>query len=232
MHDALNGTGHPIFFSMCEWGVQDPATWAPAMANSWRTTGDIHRGWDSWTKILDANDKWWHYAGPGGWNDPDMLEVDNGKMTFTEERAHFTMWCLIKAPLLLGMDLRQITDQALDIITNEEVIIWNQDRLGIQGHCVFQQTFVSSSGEEDKIEVWTAPLDRGHHAVVLLNRGTTSREITATWEDLLITSATAMQVRDVWKHQNIGTAVSNFTALVEPHDIVAIQLTPAFDRIH
>eukprot|EP00980_Cylindrotheca_fusiformis_P024916 scaffold12720_cov152-Cylindrotheca_fusiformis.AAC.5 len=226
------------YLNMCEWGVQDPATWAPAIGNSWRTTSDIHRGWDSWTKILDANDHWWQYAGPGGWNDPDMLEVDNGKMTYTEERAHFTMWCLIKAPLLLGMDLRNITNQGLDIITNKDVIQWNQDPLGVQGHRVFQEFFVPSNHADgqktnntknDLVEVWAAPLDKDQHAVVLFNRGTTEREITALWDDLNITSSTPMHVYDVWQHKDIGTAVSNFTATVGPHDIVAVQLSPAFD---
>jgi len=95
----LNATGKPILFSMCEWGVEDPATWAPAVGNSWRTTGDINDHWDSFTGNLDQNDKWWNYSGPGAWNDPDMLEVGNGGMTLDEDTAHFSLWCLIKSPL-------------------------------------------------------------------------------------------------------------------------------------
>jgi alpha-galactosidase len=117
MHDALNASGHPIFFSMCEWGVEDPATWASPVGNSWRTTGDIGPTWNSITKILDQNNQWHEYAGPGGWNDPDMLEVGNGKLTYAEQKSHFTLWCLMKAPLLLGNDLRQMENSTLEIIS-------------------------------------------------------------------------------------------------------------------
>jgi len=134
MRDALNATGRPIFYSMCEvclhrplsppptlcrifftptlffpspptrlqWGVDDPATWATPVGNSWRTTGDIEDRWDSMIAIADQNDRWWKYAGPGHWNDPDMLEVGNGGMTSGEYRVHFFLWCLMKAPLLVG----------------------------------------------------------------------------------------------------------------------------------
>lgn len=262
MHDALNATGHSIFFSICEWGFRDPATWAPTMGNSWRTTGDINPSWKSWTRILDANDQWWQQAGPGGWNDPDMLEVDNGDMTVEEQRAHFTLWCLIKAPLLLGMDLRTISESALEIITNKEVIQWNQDKMGVQGHRVFQQHLNAStppqpqpqqqqqqrnrslrseaslmqqeeSNSDDEperidevIEVWAGPLENGHYAVVLFNRGTQSHAITADWRDIGIATGQVMKGRDVWAHQDIGTFVSNFSATVRPHDVMAIQLEP------
>jgi alpha-galactosidase len=259
MHDALNKTGHSIVFSMCEWGVQDPATWAPSVGNSWRTTGDINPSWNSWTKILDGNDKWWQQAGPGGWNDPDMLEVDNGKMTQAEQKAHFTMWCLIKAPLLLGMDLRNISPSGLEIISNTEVIQWNQDKLGVQGHRVYQERVETTSlsslpspllrnrrldgsivqtTEEDEleggdgfIEVWAGPLTDGKYAVVLFNRGSKQHIVTAHWNDIGIPSAQAMKARDVWQHKSIGTFASNYTAMVEPHDVIAIQLEPAFFAI-
>lgn len=228
MHDALNASGHLLFFSMCEWGVKDPATWAKPIGNSWRTTGDIVATWTSWTKILDENDKWWTYAGPGGWNDPDMLEVDNGDMSEEEQRAHFTLWCLIKAPLILGMDLRSISDQALELITNEEVIGWNQDRLGVQGHKVSQTELLESNGEKNVVEVWASPLDKGHYAIVLFNRGTTPQNITADWTDIELPTATAMKARDVWQRKDIGTFARNFTSLVEPHSVVAVELIPQF----
>lgn len=264
MHDALNKTGRSIYFSMCEWGVQDPATWAAPVGNSWRTTGDIRPSWGSWTGILNANDKWWQYAGPGGWNDPDIMEVDNGdgpnKMTDHEYRAHFTMWCLIKAPLLLGMDLRNITPTGLEIISNKEVIAWNQDKLGVQGHRVYQEKVETSetaleassylrqrrlsddglesqqqqfeqeelTGGDGVIEVWAGNLDQGKFAVVLFNRVAEAHSITAKWEDLGIPSGLAMKARDVWLHKAIGTFAGNYTTVVEPHGVVAIELEPAF----
>jgi alpha-galactosidase len=99
MTDALNKTGRSIFFSMCEWGVEDPATWAPGVGNSWRTTGDIWDSWNRMVEIADLNDQWAEYAGPGGWNDPDMLEVGNGGMTMEEYRSHFSVWALMKVNL-------------------------------------------------------------------------------------------------------------------------------------
>ena len=108
MRDALNKTGRPIFFAMCEWGIDDPATWAPRVANSWRTTSDIQDNWNSMISRADQNDKWAKYAGPGGWNDPDMLEIGNGGMTTNEYETHFSLWCLMKAPLIIGCDLRDV----------------------------------------------------------------------------------------------------------------------------
>ena len=134
MRDALLKQSRPIFYSMCEWGVDDPATWAKDVGNSWRTTGDIMNNWNSMINIIDENDKWYQYAGPGGWNDPDMLEVGNGGMTFEEEKIHFGLWCLSKAPLLIGCDITKMSQQTFDILTNPEVIAINQDPLGIQGH--------------------------------------------------------------------------------------------------
>ncbi|CAL5322794.1 unnamed protein product [Camellia sinensis] len=126
MRDALNATGHTIFYSICEWGVDDPALWAGKLGNSWRTTDDINDTWASMTAMADVNDKWAAYAGPGGWNDPDMLEVGNGGMTYQEYRAHFSIWALMKAPLLIGCDVRNMTAETLEILSNTEVIAVNQ----------------------------------------------------------------------------------------------------------
>jgi alpha-galactosidase len=104
MRDALNATGRPIYYSLCEWGVEDPATWAGNVGNSWRTTNDISDNWNSMTSNLDLNDKWASYAGPGQWNDPDMLEVGNGGMTNEEYKSHFSLWALIKSPLCKSLE--------------------------------------------------------------------------------------------------------------------------------
>jgi len=133
MRDALNATGRHIFFSMCEWGVDNPATWAPQVGNSWRTTGDISDNWASMLNNFDQNNDWFKQAGPGGWNDPDMLEVGNGGMTNTEYISHFSLWAIAKAPLLIGCDVTKMDSATLAILTNEEVIAVNQDPLGVQG---------------------------------------------------------------------------------------------------
>jgi len=136
MRDALNKSGRAIFYSMCEWGVDDPAKWAKTVGNSWRTTGDISDSWSSMITIIDKNDKWADYAGPGGWNDPDMLEVGNGGMTYDEYRTHFSLWALAKAPLLIGCDVTKRDPETFEILMNKEVIAVNQDPLGVQGRKV------------------------------------------------------------------------------------------------
>uniref|UniRef100_A0A452YIM9 Alpha-galactosidase n=1 Tax=Aegilops tauschii subsp. strangulata TaxID=200361 RepID=A0A452YIM9_AEGTS len=134
MSNAMKKYGQNIFFSLCEWGNENPATWARGMGgNSWRTTGDIADNWGSMTSRADQNDKWASYAGPGGWNDPDMLEVGNGGMSEAEYRSHFSIWALAKAPLLIGCDVRSMSPQTKTIISNQEVIAVNQDSLGVQG---------------------------------------------------------------------------------------------------
>lgn len=130
MRDALNATGRKIFFSMCEWGVDNPATWAPLVGNSWRTTDDISDNWGSMLSNFDINNEWYAQAAPGGWNDPDMLEVGNGGMTNTEYTSHFSLWAISKSPLLIGCDVTKMTNETLTIITNKEVIAVNQDPLG------------------------------------------------------------------------------------------------------
>lgn len=136
MRDALNATGRPIFYSLCEWGEDDPATWGAKVANSWRTTGDISSNWNSIMSNIEANDKWYQYAGPGAWNDPDMLEVGNSGITLDEAKSHFALWCVAKAPLLIGCDVTKIDNDTMSILTNEEAIAINQDALGVQGHNV------------------------------------------------------------------------------------------------
>ena len=134
---ALNESGRSIFFSMCEWGTDDPAYWAPYVGNSWRTTGDISDNWARMTSRLDDNEPLYPFAGPGGWNDPDMLEVGNGGMTNDEYQAHFSLWAFMKAPLIIGCDVTSMSNATFGILANDEVIAINQDSLGIQGRRVW-----------------------------------------------------------------------------------------------
>ena len=141
MRDALMKVEHKIFYSMCNWGEEEVATWAKDVGNSWRTTGDIIDNWKSMVKIIDDNNKWYQYAGYGHWNDPDMLEVGNGGMTLEEYKVHFGLWALSKAPLLIGCDINTMTKEIYDILTNNEIIAINQDPLGKQGKKIWSQTF-------------------------------------------------------------------------------------------
>ena len=140
MRDALEkavqekGTDRKIFYSICNWGEEDIPKWGKDVGNSWRTTGDISDMWLSMLRIIDINNQYHEYAGPGGWNDPDMLEVGNGGMTLTEYKTHFSLWAISKAPLIIGCDITKMTKDVENILTNSEVIAINQDSLGIQGH--------------------------------------------------------------------------------------------------
>jgi hypothetical protein len=165
MRDALNATGRSIFFSMCEWGNGDPATWAPAVGNSWRTTGDISDDWTSMTANLDRSNAWAAYAGPGGWNDPDMLEVGNGGMTTAEYVAHFSLWCLVKSPLIIGCDVTRMTNQTFTILTNTEAIAVNQDAAGVQGKRVRAYTLSSAFDQNLKPLRSTTGVGAGSDAV-------------------------------------------------------------------
>ncbi|XP_059455815.1 alpha-galactosidase 3 [Corylus avellana] len=221
MRNALNATGRTIFYSLCEWGVDNPALWADKVGNSWRTTDDINDSWASMTTIADLNDKWAAYAGPGGWNDPDMLEVGNGGMTFQEYRAHFSIWALMKAPLLVGCDVRNMTTETFELLTNKEVIAINQDPLGVQGRKVYV------SGTDDCLQVWAGPLSEHRLVVALWNRCSKAATVTAAWEKLGLESSTSVSIRDLWQHKDVsGDAVSSFSARVDAHDCKMYTFTP------
>ena len=217
MRDALNATGRPIFYSLCEWGQDNPAEWAPKVGNSWRTTGDIGDNWDSMIGRADSNDKWYKYAGPGGWNDPDMLEVGNGGMSTTEYETHFSLWCLMKAPLLIGCDVRNMSDDTVRILTNSEVIAVNQDKMGIQGNKV------TTDGTRD---VWAAALSDGSFAVLLLNRGNDMTTITANWKDFGLDPSKEASVRDLWAHKDLPMAKGSVTTDVDKHGVAMFRITP------
>lgn len=151
----------PITFSICEWGFNQPYKWGRYAGNLWRTTPDIRPIWP-WIKILyNHTVKLYKYAGVGGWNDPDMLEVGNGKLTFEQNRSHFALWCMMCAPLILGNDLRNISDDVLKIVKNPDLIAINQDALGIPAKRVVKGT----------VDVLVKPLADGSVAVCAFNKG-------------------------------------------------------------
>ncbi|XP_010546252.1 PREDICTED: alpha-galactosidase 2 isoform X2 [Tarenaya hassleriana] len=216
MGRALLNSGRSIFFSLCEWGQDDPATWAGGVGNSWRTTGDIQDKWESMTLIADQNDRWASYAKPGSWNDPDMLEVGNGGMTTEEYRSHFSIWALAKAPLLIGCDIRSMDKLTFKLLSNKEVIAVNQDKLGVQGKKV---------KKEGDLEVWAGPLTKKRVAIVLWNRGESQANITARWTDIGLGSSTVVDVRDLWEHSTKSAVKYQISALVEPHACKMYTLT-------
>ena len=140
-----------IFYSLSQWGQEKVATWAKYVGNSWKTTYNISDSWNSMITIIDENDKWYKYAGPGGWNDPDILEVGNGNMTLTEYKTHFGLWCISKAPLLIGCDIRNMSNDTKTILMNKEYIAINQDKLGQQGHKI-KKTQIAPPGYDPEVE--------------------------------------------------------------------------------
>lgn len=232
---ALKKAGRPIILSICEWGDDEPWKWGPAVGHLWRTTGDIfncfdcvedHGTWKSFgvMQILDKQKGLRQYAGPGRWNDPDMLEVGNG-MQENEDRAHFSMWAMIAAPLIAGNDLRAMTKETIGILTNKEVIAVNQDSLGIQG---FQYSV------KDKLETWFKPLKDGSWAVCFLNRNDSPQEVDFDWAKEVVQDSLSKRdldnrpgeytIRNLWTKKASGTTKKRFKATVPSHDVVMLRL--------
>ena len=196
MRDALEATGRPMVYAICEWGQNQPWNWAPGVGHLWRTTGDIRDNWGSVRSIIRRNLSLARYAQPGAWNDPDMLEVGNGGMTDVEYRSHFSMWAIMAAPLLIGSDLRQATPQTMEILLNRDVIAVDQDPLGVQGRPVW-----SLHGRH----VVAKPLRNGDVAVALYNETDQPGTIATTAAAIGLPPAAAYKLRDLWAHTDRET---------------------------
>ncbi|XP_030967814.1 alpha-galactosidase 2-like isoform X4 [Quercus lobata] len=190
-------------------GEENPAKWASRYGNAWRTTTDIKDNWESITSIADENNIWGRYAGPGRWNDPDMLEVGNGGMSLEEYRSHFSIWAIMKAPLLIGCDIRSASRETLRILGNKEVIDVNQDPLGVQARKIR-----SKAG----LEVWAGPLSSRRVVIVLWNRSKYRAPISVGWREVGLSPSNPVSVRDLWAHSFISKSIrSRLTAHVAPH---------------
>jgi len=228
---ALDASGRAIVLSICEWGTAKPWLWGKEVGgNLWRSTGDIKDRWggpEKWPDgsccsngvlgILDQQVGLQSYAGPGHWNDPDMLEVGNGGMTDIEYRAHFSLWAILAAPLIAGNDLRDMRSEIHDILTNKEVIAVDQDAMGREGERVLK------NGD---LEVWSKQLQDGSRAVLLLNRGSAEQEISVRWKDLGYPGHLSASVRDLWQHKDLGKFTEKFSAPVPSHGVVMVTVAP------
>jgi alpha-galactosidase len=231
MHSALIASGRPIVFSMCTWGF--PGYWALGVGHLWRTTSDIKDKWSSMMTIVDANNINAASAGPGHWNDPDMLEVGNGGMTDVEYRAHFSMWAMMAAPLIAGNDLRNMDQATKDILTAPEVIAVDQDPLGKQG--VRVSRIVATKGPQ----VWSKKLSGVNaRAVALFNRSDEDASMTVDWKQIELPSGSA-SVRDLWERTDLGLFTDSYTVKVPAHGVVllkiisdesAVSMTPPPDK--
>ncbi|KAK3264938.1 hypothetical protein CYMTET_26350 [Cymbomonas tetramitiformis] len=253
MSTALNSTGRPILYSMCNWGQHKSYQWAGGMANSWRTTEDIWPQWQRVVELLEANKDLAQYARPGAFNDMDMIEVGvNGhvfnqkllprtKLTSREAESHFSLWALMSSPLILGLDLSQAPQWALDIVGNDEVIAMNQDAAGHQGNLVAEVKHGSilggkcvSLGNCTHTQVWRKQLAGVQSVgVVLFNRGDDWTENSPKWQvetvqipfsKLGFAADVSVHVRDVLEHKDLGVMTGSVALPVPPHGVRTLVL--------
>jgi len=235
MRDAIKKANRPMVFSICEWGDNEPWKWAKDVGHLWRVTGDIINCWDceighgSWSssgvwKIIDMRKDIRKEAGPGHWNDFDMMEVGNG-MTNAEDRSHFAMWTMLASPLIMGNDLRMASSETIKTLSNKEVIQVNQDKLGIQGF---------RFSNENELEIWIKPLANDEWAVTFVNMGDKLTAINFDWKkhDMgdnlnnknLEVKKLNYKIRDLFNHKNLGDTASNLKAEIASHDVLMIKL--------
>ena len=234
MRDALFAARRPVVFSICEWGQSKPWEWAKDVGHLWRTTGDINacyscvqrweRGWKvivdlqySLVQPADGPDNGiGQYAGPGHWNDPDMLEVGKEGLTFAESRAHFSLWCMLAAPLIAGNDVRNVSPEILALMTDKEALAIDQDAAGKEGW---------RFRADAKQEIWVRQLGNGDWALVLLNVGDTPADLTVNFGPMWFIGATC-QIHDIWGKKDIGTTAKPFTTHLDSHDAAFLRLKP------
>lgn len=224
MRDALYEAGRPVVFSMCEWGTSRPWEWAKEVAHLWRTTGDITDIFEGkekwcigWKTILDMQVGLEKYAGPDGWNDPDMLVVGRPRMSRAENRAHFSLWCMLAAPLMAGNDVRNMSKEVREILTNREVIAVDQDPLGKQGW-----RLKAEAGRE----IWVKELAEGNWAVCLFNTASQKAKLELEWEELGFLRGGRFRVRDLWAKEEVGTTERRIECELEGHDVAMFRLIP------
>ena len=231
MSDAIKLSGRPIVFSICEWGENEPWKWGKGIGHMWRVTPDIRDCYQckfDWggvgvLDIIDIMADLYPYAGPGHWNDAEMLEVGNGGMNKEEYMTHFSMWCMPATPLMAGNDLRKMDADTKEILTNKEVIAVNQDKLGAQARRFMDM------GEK---EIWAKPLANGELAVCFLNRTENIWKLDYDWHKQTIYFADEVnihkkeyKIRDLWKHQDIGTTKEHTRYEIAPHGVLMVRLS-------
>lgn len=237
MSNALKTAGRPILFSLCEWGDNQPWEWGEPLGNMWRISGDIYpcfdcefkhpENWSSWgfMKIVDMRKGIRKYSGPDHWNDFDMMEVGN-EMNDTEDKSHFSIWCMVASPLIAGNDFRSMSKETLEILTNKDMIAINQDKLGIQGF---------RYNNDNGLETWVKPLENGNWAIAFLNRSEDDMSINFNWKEHTIKDdifnlqtsfdSATYDIYDVWNHKKAGNTKKAFKGKVAPHDIVVLRLS-------
>jgi alpha-galactosidase len=215
MHQAILKTGRPMVYSLCQYGWDSVWDWGPGVgANLWRTTGDISANFDRMSLIGRGQAGLAKFAGPGHWNDPDMLEVGNGKLTHDENVTHMTLWAMLAAPLIAGNNLTQMTPEIGAILMNKEVIAIDQDPLGRQGDRVFA---------EGPVEIWAKPLSDGRKAIAIFNFGESASELRGIGLHLKEMGLSGqVTARDVWAAKDLGRIGDDWKTTVPRHAVVLL----------
>ena len=221
MAKALRASGRDVVFSLSNNSPFKNAATLAGLANCWRTTGDIRDTWDSMSKKGFGQEKWEPFAGPGHWNDPDMLVVGQvgwgtphpTHLTPDEQYTHISLWCLLASPLLLGCDLAQLDDFTVSLLSNDEVLAVNQDALGKQALGV---------SSDEGLVVYAKDLEDGSKAVGLFNTGSAPASVTARWADLKLTGKLA--VRDLWRQKELGEFDQQVSLTVAPHGAELVRI--------
>ena len=234
MGDALRAAGRPVVFSICEWGPRSPWLWGREVGGQlWRTSYDVADIWDKPRNesspigiltSIDVMTNLGRFAGPGGWNDPDMLVVGlkntgfikGGGCTDAEYRTQMSMWCMFSAPLMLGCDLRDMSTETRSIIMNKDIIAIDQDPLGKQAFRVISK---------DGIDAWHKPLSDNRVAIAFLNRNSSEKTVTATYKDLELDQKNEYNIYDVWKHEQVKQEKGQLSANLKPHECQVFVLT-------
>jgi alpha-galactosidase len=226
MRDALQATGRPIVFSINPGNGQNDlcppdkcSLNLVSIANMWRIGFDINASWSSVMSLVDQDAALYSYAGPGHWNDPDMLEVGHG-LSADEDRSHFSMWAMLAAPLLAGNDIRSMSGATQTVLTNSEIVAVDQDPLGSQGRLV--------ATPATNLQVWAKTLaGTNTRAVALLNRTGASTSITVAWSALGLPAGPA-SVRDLWLHSDQGMFSGSYTVKAVPsHGVAVLKIVSA-----
>lgn len=222
MRDELKRLKRPIVYSISEYGQTKPWTWAPDLAHLWRTTGDIAPNWRSIVSIINSQADLAAAAGPGHWNDPDMLQVGNGNLTVEESKTHIGMWAMLAAPLMIGTDIDTLDPDVLAALSNREVIAIDQDSLGKQA----VRVRVDGPNATDRTEVWARPLAGGDVAVALLNTTGAATTISATLEEVGAAPG-KWKVRDVSNGTDSTPTTDRVASSVPSHGLVILRLSQA-----
>lgn len=225
LYEAQQAAGRPIVHSLCSWGDGSPWLWAASAGHLWRTTGDIcqpgQADWQEAINIAFANEKLFEYAGPGHWNDPDMMIVGMPGLSEAQNRSLFSLWCMMAAPLIAGNDLRNMPESTREILTNLEVIAVDQDPLGIQGHVIRKDGQVSIWGEKRLFD--------GSQAILIFNQNDSPAEVSLRWAEIGLRDSEKLYVRDLWKHETIGPQARGISVTVSPNDVAMFRISRSKD---